>query len=89
MPTLPDLFTFFGNGSSAIFGTGIILGLVVILIYFYLAYKFEFPAVLTLIVVGLTAALISNSIFVGWAKGIVLIILAVMIAIFGYRIVWG
>jgi len=84
-----DFTTFLGSGFTNLFGTGIILGIFAILFYFIIAYKFELPPIITLMVVATVGLLIGQSILGDWVRALVFIGIGSVIAILGYRILSG
>jgi len=86
---LATIFSAAGTGLGSIFGTGVILGIVGILIYFYIAYKFEFPAILNMIIVGIAGYLIGATFLGSWIMALAIMGLALAIAMLGYRLLSG
>jgi hypothetical protein len=86
---LIDLTNYFGFGLGNIFGTGIILGIFGLMVYFILAYKFQFPIILHIIILGLAGYFISATVLGDWVKALVLIAFGVIIATIGYKVIYG
>lgn len=87
MPDISTLMAFLGNGGAQIFGGGIILGIVMIIIFFFLAYKFELPPILMMIIVGTAGYFVAASLMGDWIRALVLIGFGTAIAIIGYQLV--
>lgn len=83
---LNDTLMFFGTGLGNLFGTGVILGIVGLMIFFFFSYKFQFPPMLNMLVLGIAGYLIAGSLLGDWVKALVLIGFGGIIAIVGYRI---
>lgn len=79
----------FSNGLVSLFGAGVILGIIGLLVFFLISYKFNFPPILNFIVMGLAGIFIGQAILGDWVRAIVLIGFGTAIALIGYRILSG
>lgn len=89
MPAIIELFDLFGSNLGNLFGTGMVTGIIGIIIFFIIAYKFELPPILILFVVMLSGYLMASSYLGDWVKASALIVFGVLIALFGYKVLYG